>query len=158
MRLSDIAMIILQGGVSIKSEQCKASSFAEVYNARLASYCVHHGAMSIWDLIEANARPGHSCHLVADVSQHVWVVRCTSVCRIHTLTSYFYGFYSRRSLLTMSLLNHAQNVLVQGHIAATQVNGNAYNAEVTNVATQNNYHGPLLKGALAGIRFHLFSD
>jgi len=58
----------------------------------------------------------------------------------------------------MSLLNHAQNVLVQGDIAATQVNGNAYNAEVTNVATQNNYHGALLKGALVGTRFHLFSD
>jgi len=47
----------------------------------------------------------------------------------------------------MSFFNHAQNTLVQGGIAATQVNGNVYNDEVTNIASiQNNYNGALLKG------------
>jgi len=54
----------------------------------------------------------------------------------------------------MSLLDHAQNTLVQGDITATQVNGNAYHAEVTNVATQHNYNGVSLKGALIGICFY----
>jgi len=54
----------------------------------------------------------------------------------------------------MSLSDHAQNTLVQGDITATQVNGNAYHAEVTNVATQHNYNGVSLKGALIGICFY----
>jgi len=51
----------------------------------------------------------------------------------------------------MSFFNHAQNTLVQGDITATQVNGNIYNDEVTNIASiQNNYHGALLKGERTG--------
>jgi len=56
----------------------------------------------------------------------------------------------------MSLFSHAQNTFVQGDITATQINGNAYNAEVTNVVTQHTYHVASLKGTLLGAQFCLF--
>jgi len=56
----------------------------------------------------------------------------------------------------MNFFVGAENTQLQGDINATQVYGNVYNApaEVTNIATQNNYHGAPLKGALVGIRFY----
>jgi len=45
----------------------------------------------------------------------------------------------------MNILVGAENTQFQGDINATQV---------TNIATQNNYHGVPLKGALVGIRFY----
>jgi len=50
----------------------------------------------------------------------------------------------------MSFFNHAQNTLVQGGITATQVNGNVYNDEVTNIASIQNYHGALAKSERTG--------
>jgi len=54
----------------------------------------------------------------------------------------------------MNFFVGAENTQLQGDINAT-VYGNVYNApaEVTNIATQNNYHGVPLKGALVGILF-----
>ena len=54
----------------------------------------------------------------------------------------------------MNFFVGAENTQLQGDINAT-VYGNVYNApaEVTNIATQNNYHGVPLKGALVGICF-----
>jgi len=56
----------------------------------------------------------------------------------------------------MNILVGAENTQFQGDINAIQVHGNVYNApaEVTNIATQNNYHGVPLKGAVVGIRFY----
>jgi len=54
----------------------------------------------------------------------------------------------------MSVLDHAQNTLVQGNMTATQDNRITYNAEVTKVAgTQNVYHGASVKGAFVESAF-----
>jgi len=59
----------------------------------------------------------------------------------------------------MSVLRKAKNTVVQGGIAATQVNGNVYNspAEITNVSVANiqNNH---LRGELVGSALFLFSN
>jgi len=70
--------------------------------------------------------------------------------RVGPLYTYFHDFYPRRLLQTMSFFSHAKNILVQGNISATQVNGNVYNAQTNVTSTQNNYHGGPLKGALLG--------